>query len=145
VAVGGPVLRDRTSPGVTVNLALLVPVPPGVATATGPVEAVAGTVAVILVSEVTVNVLAAPPNVTAVAPVNPDPVTVTLAPTVPEAGLNEETTGAAASAGDAEAITVPAVTARAASAANRRRIRIGTSREDLPARPVTGWPWRRPG
>jgi hypothetical protein len=73
-------------------------------------------VAVILVSEFTVNAPAAPPNFTAVAPVNPDPVTVTLAPMVPEVGLNEETTGAAASAGDADATTIPKVTAKAPNA-----------------------------
>ena len=62
---------------VTVNEAVLVPVPAGVVTATGPVVAPAGTVAVIWVSEVTVNVAVVPLNFTAVAPVKPLPVMVT--------------------------------------------------------------------
>ena len=66
---------------VTVKEAVLVPVPAGVVTATGPVVAPAGTVAVIWVSEVTVNVAAVVPlNFTAVAPVKPLPVMVTEAP-----------------------------------------------------------------
>jgi hypothetical protein len=67
----------------------------------GPAEAAAGAAAMILVSEFTVNVLAPPLNITAVAPVNPDPFTDTEVPIVPEEGLKEETTGAAALAGDA--------------------------------------------
>ena len=61
----------------TVNEAVLVPVPAGVVTATGPVVAPVGTVAVIWVSEVTVNVAVVPLNFTAVAPVKPLPVMVT--------------------------------------------------------------------
>jgi hypothetical protein len=125
--VGGPVPRDRDRPGVTVNLAELLPVPPGAVTVIGPVEAAAGTSAVILVSEFTVNVPAAPLNFTAVAPVSPEPLTVTVVPIVPEAGLNEETTGAAAAAGDAEPIRVPMVMARALNADARRRVRMATS------------------
>ena len=45
---------------VTVNDAVLVAVPAGVVTATGPVVAAAGTVAVIWVSELTVNVAVVP-------------------------------------------------------------------------------------
>ena len=67
--------------GVTLKLAPLVPMPPGVVTATGPVDAPAGTTAVILVAEMTVNVDAGTPlNVTSVAPVNADPLIVTTAP-----------------------------------------------------------------
>jgi hypothetical protein len=61
---------------------------------------------VILVSDFTVNLLAAPLNFTAVAPVKAKPFTVTEVPIVPEAGLKEEMTGAAALAGDA-ATTAP--------------------------------------
>ena len=78
----------------TVNDAVLVPVPAGVVTATGPVVAPAGTVAVIWVSEVTVNVAVVPLNFTAVAPVKPLPVMVTGVPDGPEVGVNEKTTGA---------------------------------------------------
>ena len=68
----------------TVNDAVLVPVPAAVVTATGPVVAPAGTVAVIWVPEVTVNDAAAVPlNFTAVAPVNPVPVMLTDVPAAP--------------------------------------------------------------
>jgi hypothetical protein len=77
-----------------VNDAVLVPVPAGVVTAIGPVVAPAGTVAVIWVSEFTVNVADVPLNFTAVAPVKPEPVMVTDVPDEPEVGVNEETVGA---------------------------------------------------
>src|SRR6185312_3629722 len=84
---------------VTVNDAVLAPVPAGVVTAIGPVVAPVGTVAVIWVAELTVNVAALPLKVTAVAPVKPLPVMVTDVPTGPEVGLNEETVGAGACPG----------------------------------------------
>src|SRR5690242_12080561 len=62
---------------VTVNDAVLAPVPAGVVTAIGPVVAPVGTVAVIGVAELTVNVAGLPLEVTAVAPVKPLPVRVT--------------------------------------------------------------------
>jgi hypothetical protein len=65
-------------------------------TATDPVEAPAGTVAVISEADPTLNALAAAPKLTPVTPANPEPVIVTSAPIVPEAGLTERTTGAAA-------------------------------------------------
>ena len=62
-------------------------VPSGVVTDSGPVEAPAGTVAVIFTAELTVNVDAGTPlNVTPVAPVNADPLIVTTLPTGPECG-----------------------------------------------------------
>jgi hypothetical protein len=79
--------------GVTVKVLRLVFVPPGVVTEIGPVDADTGTMAVILVADWTVNWLAAVLNVTLVAPVNPDPVIATEVPIVPEAGLNDFTTG----------------------------------------------------
>jgi len=72
---------------ITVKFDALVAVPEGVVTAIGPVTAASGTVAVICVSESTVNVVAAtPPNETAVAPVNPAPVIVTTVPGLPLVG-----------------------------------------------------------
>jgi hypothetical protein len=72
---------------VTVKLEALVAVPPGVVTEIVPVVAPEGTVAVICVAELTVNVVAlAPLNLTAVAPVRFVPVIVTDAPTAPLAG-----------------------------------------------------------
>jgi len=70
----------------TVKLLALVAVPPGVVTLIVPVVAPAGTVAVICVAELTVNVAVVPLNFTAVAPVYAVPVTVTLAPTAPLLG-----------------------------------------------------------
>ena len=91
---------------VTAKLVVVVAVPPGVVTAIGPVAAPAGTVAVSVVSDPTVNGALVPPTVTAVAPVNPVPVTVTVVPTGPLVGLNDAMTGAA---GDDDA---PGVTAK---------------------------------
>ena len=65
----------------------LVPVPAGVLTAILPVLARVGTVAVIRVEELTVNVAEVPLNVTAVAPVKLPPVIVTRVPARPLAGV----------------------------------------------------------
>ena len=63
--------------------------PPGTVTLIGPVVAAAGTVTVICVPEFTVNAGAFTPlKLTALAPVNPDPVIVTLLPDGPYAGEN---------------------------------------------------------
>ncbi len=75
-------------------------VPPGVVTVTSTAPAVpAGAVAVREVADTTVKPVAAvDPKVTAVAPVKPVPVTVTLVPPAvgPEPGANAVTVGAAA-------------------------------------------------
>jgi hypothetical protein len=84
---------------VTVNDAGLAAVPDGVVREIGPVVAPAGTVAVIWLSEFTVNVAAAPLNVTEVAPVKPLPLMVTEDPGQPELGVNEETVGGAGGTG----------------------------------------------
>ena len=73
-------------------------VPPGVVTvmSTGPPEAWAGEIAVIFESLLTVNEVAGvPPKDTAVAPVNPDPLIVTVVPPffVPDEGDEEVMTG----------------------------------------------------
>jgi hypothetical protein len=95
--VGGATFLDSDRPGSTMKLVELRPVPPGVVTPIGPVEAATGTVAVILVSEFTVlDVAAAPLKVTAVAPVNPVPLMVTMVPMVPDVGVNEVMVGAVA-------------------------------------------------
>lgn len=73
----------------------LVPVPPPVVTAIGPLVAPLGTVAVIAVSEPTENVAAAVPlNVTLLAPLKPVPAIETVVPTGPVAGVNDEIVGA---------------------------------------------------
>ncbi len=59
-----------------------------------PVVAPLGTIAVMLVAETTVKVVAGEPlNATSVAPVNPDPLIVTLVPTGVLVGVKELTTG----------------------------------------------------
>src|SRR6185503_16026541 len=81
--------------GITVKLAALVAVPPGVVTLTGPVVAPAGTVAWIAEAEVTVKLAALTPlNRTAVAPVKFVPVIVTLVPTGPLVGVKLVIVGA---------------------------------------------------
>jgi hypothetical protein len=97
VAVPAPLPAFVTTRGsVTVKLLVLVAVPPGVVTLSGPVVAVGGTVAWIDVAEVTENVSAlAPLNVTAVAPVKSVPVIVTALPTGPLVGLKPVIVGAA--------------------------------------------------
>ena len=75
------------------NDAGLAPVPDGVVTEIGPVVAPGGTMVVIWLSEMTVNVAAAPLNVTEVAPVKALPLIVTDEPGQPELGVNEETAG----------------------------------------------------
>src|SRR6266446_5323544 len=79
-------MTTTPTPVVTVKLEALVAMPPGVVTLIVPVAAPVGTVAVICVAELTVNVAVVPLNFTAVAPVNAVPVIVTLAPTAPLVG-----------------------------------------------------------
>lgn len=67
--------------------------PPFVVTVIFPVVAPVGTVAVICVSEFTVNVAAVPLNFTAVICVNPVPVIVTAVPTGPLGGVKLITFG----------------------------------------------------
>ena len=72
----------------TVKLVALVPVPPGVVTAMGPVTAPVGTSASTSVSFLTWKLVAAtPPKVTFVVPVKLLPVIVTAVPTGPLVGL----------------------------------------------------------
>src|SRR2546426_12754938 len=78
----------------TVKLVVLVVVPPGVVTRSGPVVAPVGTVARIAVSEVTVKLALTPLNVTAVAPVKFVPLSVTLLPTGPLVGVKLVSVGA---------------------------------------------------
>ena len=73
LAATGPLVGEKppiVGAGMTVKLAALAAEPPGVVTAIGPVDAPAGTVAVISVAELTENAAAAAPlNETPVAPV----------------------------------------------------------------------------
>lgn len=73
----------------------LVAVPFGVVTETGPLDAPAGTTAVISPSALTVKLAATPLNLTDVAPVKPRPPMLTLEPTGPLPGLVPLISGAA--------------------------------------------------
>jgi hypothetical protein len=73
--------------GATVKLVALVAVPPAVVTVIPPVVALADTVAVICVLELTEKAAEAPLNLTELAPVKAVPVIVTLTPTFPLAGV----------------------------------------------------------
>jgi len=81
--------------GTGTKFVALVAVPPGAVTRSGPVDATAGTVAWMAVSDVTVNVAAlAPLNVTADAAVKFRPLIVTTVPTGPLAGAKLVIVGA---------------------------------------------------
>src|SRR5438552_5998483 len=85
----GPLLgvpTRRASDLTTVNEPALVAVPPGVVTLSVPEVAPGGTVARMVVSEVTVKVALVPLNATALAPVKLVPLMVTLVPTGPLVG-----------------------------------------------------------
>jgi hypothetical protein len=81
--------------GFTLNSVALVALPVGVITLIAPVVASDGTMAVILMSELTTKPDAKPWKRTSVAPVKPLPLIVTLAPTVPAVGLKLVIAGAA--------------------------------------------------
>ena len=85
---------------VTANGEALTAVPPGVAMEIGPLVAVAGTLAVICVSDSTVYEAGTSLNVTAEAPVKADPVIVTMVPIGPDAGTNDEIDGGGTGGGD---------------------------------------------
>ena len=90
VMVGGPVVE------VTVKLPVDPPVPQPPVTLRVPVVAPAGTVAVMLVADPMLKAVALVPlNFTAVAPVKPVPIIVTLVPTAPLAGVKLVMAGAA--------------------------------------------------
>src|SRR5213595_2179662 len=72
---------------ITVKLAALLAVPPGVVPLIGPLETPDGTVAVIDVAEPTVKLALVPLNSTALAPVKLVPLMVTLVPTGPMPGV----------------------------------------------------------
>ncbi|MDP9359858.1 MAG: hypothetical protein M3P29_00245, partial [Acidobacteriota bacterium] len=89
-------MDDTSGGGMIVKLVVLDPVPASVITEIGPDVAPAGTVATICVSLDTVYVEALMPlNFTAVAPVKPEPVTVTDVPAAPLEGVKEVIEGGA--------------------------------------------------
>jgi hypothetical protein len=94
----GATKATRDGGAATVNVAVLVPVPPSVVTALFPEAAPAGTAMLSWVADRTVQpeVTVAVPNFTAVAPARSCPVTVTIVPTNPDVGLNDVTVGATA-------------------------------------------------
>jgi hypothetical protein len=116
----------------------LLALPDGVATLIGPLVAPAGTVAVICVSEFTVNVPAVPLNMTAVAPVNPLPLIVTVVPTGPLEGLKPVIDGAAApKLADAGAPNITAITRSSTPKQRRRPHPTSVGVPSASARPLT--------
>src|SRR6267378_458747 len=95
---GGPPVGKKpliVGGSTTLKMELLVAVPAGVVTLTGPVVAPAGTVAWMAVSELIVKLAPTPWNATAVAPVKFVPSIVTLVPTGPLGGVKLAMVGAA--------------------------------------------------
>src|SRR5207248_1785366 len=92
---------------VTVKELLLVAVPSGVVTLTGPVVAPAGTVARICVAELTVYVALVALNFTDVAPVKFVPLIVTLVPTGPLVGAKLAIVGGFVSVKELLLVAVP--------------------------------------
>lgn len=78
----------------TLKFDALVAVPPPVVTATGPLVAPVGTEVVIWLSELNVKLALVPLKVTALTPVNPVPLIVTVTPTPPLVGLKPMIVGA---------------------------------------------------
>lgn len=93
--------------GATAKSFELVPVPAALVTLIRPVTAPVGTIAVILVDELTVNWACAPPKVTPVTPVKLVPVMVTEVPGAPEVGVNDATVGATVTTKSVELVPVP--------------------------------------
>src|SRR5258706_12962495 len=97
-ARGGPPVGKKpliVGGSTTLKMEVLVAVPAGVVTLTGPVVAAAGTVAWMAVSELIVKLAPTPWNATAVAPVKFVPSIVTLVPTGPLGGVKLAMVGAA--------------------------------------------------
>src|SRR5439155_1239400 len=106
----GPLVGEKlviVGPLTTVNEPALVAVPPGVVTLSIPEVAPAGTVARMVVSEVTVKVALVPLNATALAPVKLDPVIVTLVPTGPLVGEKLAIVGPLTTVNELELVAVP--------------------------------------
>ena len=108
--------------GITVKMALLVAVPAGVVTLILPLVAPAGTLAVTFELDTTVKLAALMLlNLTALVPVKFTPVIVTLVPTLPFSGLNDEIFGAAANdANDPTAATRKTPTATSTATTQNR-------------------------
>ncbi|MDQ6801166.1 MAG: hypothetical protein M3041_10045 [Acidobacteriota bacterium] len=99
VIVGGPL---------TTKLLILIAVPVGVVTLTGPVVAATGTVAAMVVSLLMRNVALVPLNFTAVAPLKFVPEILTEIPTGPDKGKNVVIVGGAMVTVNAGPVPVPA-------------------------------------
>src|SRR5947208_9885184 len=111
---------------VTVKLFVLVAVPPGVVTLSGPVVAPVGTVAWIVVAEVTVKLALTPLNVTVVAPVKLVPLIVTLVPTGPLVGVKLVIVGGLTTVNEPALVAVPpaVVTLKIGRASCRERVAV---------------------
>jgi hypothetical protein len=93
----GPLVGEKlVIEGFTLKGDVLVAVPLAVVTVTGPLIAAVGTVAVIVVDELTLKPALTPLKATAVAPLKPLPEIVTEVPVTPLVGLSPEMAGAPA-------------------------------------------------
>src|SRR6185503_19573576 len=99
--------EDTTGGPMTVNELALCPVPAAVVTLIRPVVAPAGTVALICADDTTVKLAEAPLNATDVAPLKPLPLMVTVVPTGPLVGENDEISGTPVTVNDPELCPVP--------------------------------------
>ncbi len=91
----------------TLKLALLVAVPPGVITLIGPLPALAGTVVVICVDELTVKNASTPLNLTLETPLKFVPNIITDVPTMPLVGLKPLMAGVAIIVNDVALVITP--------------------------------------
>src|SRR4051812_42659964 len=92
-----------------VNMLVESPVPPDVVTAIWPLDVPLATAAVICVSESTPNdATGVPPIDTPLAPVNPEPVIVTVVPTTPLVGVKLVTVGFTVTTNESVEVPVPA-------------------------------------
>ena len=121
--------------GTSMKACELVTVPEGLVTEIGPTVAPLGTVAVIWVSETTVNVADVPLKATSVAPVYWAPLMVTLVPTGPLVGVKEEIRSSASAGVDILATNVSVLPAFAAWNA----LTVGKSVDAVEPSSVTQW------
>jgi len=129
---------DGGSDGTTVKLATLGVSAPAPSTVIVPDDAPTGTVVVAVKSVDGLTTAAVPPpplNEPAVAPVNPDPVSVTVVPTTPQTGVNDVTAAADAGSAVKSTPTTPSTSASAVARAdtfffgNLIRLLLSGSRE----------------
>jgi hypothetical protein len=107
---GGPIVEERASPKVTVNLEVVAVVSPAVVTRIFPVAARAGTVVLMFVAELTLQVADVVSNLIEHGEANPVPRIATAVPTPLEEGVNDVTVGTISIISGLVVLADPAVT-----------------------------------